>query len=343
MTPLYHARHHGCRIGEFVWRGHRLIVLENKRLRVGVLASKGAEIVEFRYKPLDLDVLWHAPQSVLPPGQAVPPSPRAQGPFLDYYPGGWQEVLPNSGPATTYKGAELGQHGEVALLPWDVRVVEDRAERIEVEFSVETVRTPFRLVRRMILESDSPVLHLRESLSNLGEEDMHYAWGHHPAIGAPFLEEGCEIRLPECEVFQPAELEGLQRRFATGQISAYPNLQAAAGGTQRVDQVQSKDSRTEDVLFFRNLAEGWCSLRNSNLALQFSLKWDRAIFPYFWCWQVYGGSWGYPYYGRAYTVALEPFNCPIMKLSDAVEKNLVPALAAGQTVETELEARIENV
>jgi hypothetical protein len=67
----------------------------------------------------------------------------------------------------------LGQHGEVALLPWDVRVVEDRAERIEVEFSVETVRTPFRLVRRMILESDSPVLHLQESLSNLGEEDMH--------------------------------------------------------------------------------------------------------------------------------------------------------------------------
>jgi hypothetical protein len=172
---------------------------------------------------------------------------------------------------------------------------------------------------------------------------MHYAWGHHPAIGSPFLEEGCEIRLPECEVFQPAELDGLQRRFATGQVSAYPNLHAVAGGTQRVDQVQSKDSRTEDVLFFRNLAEGWCSLRNSKLALQFSLKWDRAIFPYFWCWQVYGGSWGYPYYGRAYTVALEPFNCPIMKLSEAVEKNMVPALAAGQTVETELEARIENV
>jgi hypothetical protein len=79
MTQLYHARHHGCRIGEFLWRGHRLIVLENKRLRVGVLASKGADVVEFRYKPLDLDVLWHAPQTVLPPGQAVPPSPRARG------------------------------------------------------------------------------------------------------------------------------------------------------------------------------------------------------------------------------------------------------------------------
>ena len=68
MMPLYGTRHHGCRASEFVWRGQRLIVLENCRLRIGVLASKGAEIVEFRYKPLDLDVLWHAPQTVLPPG-----------------------------------------------------------------------------------------------------------------------------------------------------------------------------------------------------------------------------------------------------------------------------------
>ena len=343
MMPLYTNRHHGCRIGEFTWRGHRLIVLESQKLRIGILASKGADIVEFRYKPNDLDVLWHAPQTILPPGEAIPPSPRAQGPFLDYYPGGWQEVLPNSGPATVYKGAELGQHGEVALLPWDVRVLEDRAERIEVEFAVETVRTPFRLVRRMILEGDSSVLLLRESVANLGEEEMHYAWSHHPAIDAPFLEEGCRILLPECEVTQSQHAQGLQRRFVVGKTEAYPNLEAVGGGIERVDEVQGKERRTEDVLLFTNLAEGRCSLQNPRLGLQFSLKWDRAVFPYFWCWQVYGGSFGYPYYGRAYTVALEPFNCPIMKLSDAVEKGLVPTLKAGATIETELEAGIETI
>jgi len=343
MMPLYGARHHGCRVDEFVWRGHRLVVLENQRLRIGVLADKGADIVEFRYKPLDLDVFWHAPQTVLPAGQPVATSPRAQGPFLDYYAGGWQEVLPNAGPATTYKGAELGQHGEVALLPWDVCVREDRAERIDVEFSVETLRTPFRLVRRMILERESPVLRLEESVSNLGEEEMHYAWGHHPALGAPFLEEGCEIQLPECEVVQPAYAENCKRRFAIGQSGAYPHLMGANGVMQRVDRVQSKASRTEDVLLFRNFGQGWCSVRNPNLQLQFALKWDQATFPYFWCWQVYGGSWGYPYYGRCYTVALEPFNCPIVALSEAVENNLVPTLQPGATIETTLEARIENI
>lgn len=56
----YGNRNHQCRTDEFLWRGHRLIVLENELLRIGVLASKGADLVELRYKPRDLDLLWRA-------------------------------------------------------------------------------------------------------------------------------------------------------------------------------------------------------------------------------------------------------------------------------------------
>jgi galactose mutarotase-like enzyme len=183
---LYSQRYHGCRIDEFQWRGHRLIVLENELLRVSVLASKGADVLELRYKPRDLDLLWHAPQPVLPPGQEIPTRMRAQGSFLDFFPGAWVEVLPNAGPASVYKNAELGQHGEVALLPWDVRVLQDSESRVEVEFSVQTLRTPFQLVRRMSLQARSTTLVLDEKVSNLGEETMSYQWGHHPAFGEPF-------------------------------------------------------------------------------------------------------------------------------------------------------------
>jgi hypothetical protein len=342
VMPVYGSRHHGCRVDEFRWRGHRLIVLENELLRIGVLASKGADIIELRYKPHDLDFLWHAPQPVLPPGEGVPTSARGQGAFLDYFPGGWQEVLPNAGPATIYKGAELGQHGEIALLPWDVRVIEDRADRVEVEFVVETLRTPFRLIRRMALESGAPVLRLRESLTNHGEEAMHYAWGHHPAIGAPFLEPGCTIRLPDCDVTQPVYAETLKRRFAVERPGRFPFLARSGGGEARVDQVQGKESRTEDVLLFSGFTEGRCSVRNPRIGLDFVLSWDRRVFPYFWCWQVYGGSWGYPYYGRIYTVALEPFNCPIVTLADAVKNNIAATIEAGATVDTELQVRAEH-
>src|SRR5262245_702486 len=51
-TMEYYAeRHYGCRVTEYGWRGHRLVVLENEVLRVGVVATKGADIVELRYKP----------------------------------------------------------------------------------------------------------------------------------------------------------------------------------------------------------------------------------------------------------------------------------------------------
>ncbi|HWC00460.1 MAG TPA: DUF4432 family protein [Bryobacteraceae bacterium] len=339
--PLYSARWHGCRADEFLWRGHRLIVLENELLRIGVLASKGADIVEFRYKPRDLDLMWHAPQPVLPPGRFVPSSPRPQGSFLDFYPGGWQEVFPSAGPATEYKGAALGQHGEVSLQPWDVRVIEDLPGRIEVEFAVETMRTPFRLERRMALESGSGILRIRERVTNLGEEPMHYAWGHHPALGAPFVEAGCLLELPDCEVRQTAYAEGLNRRFAAESQGRFPHLPKIDGSQGRVDQIPGSDARSEDVLQFHGFSEGRCVLRNPRQGLAFLLRWPADVFPHLWCWQVCGGSFGYPYYGRAYTVAVEPFNCPIEGLAQSAAAGVVPELAPGSTTEAWLEAEIE--
>ena len=337
---LYSARHHHCRTEEYLWRGHRLVVLENELLRVAVVASKGADIIEFRYKPRDLDVLWHAPQALLPPGETVGTAAASQGHFLDYYAGGWQEVLPNAGPATTYRGAELGLHGEVAMLPWDYRVLDDRPERVELEFSVETRRTPFRLERRMALESGVPVISFEERVTNLGEEELAFAWGHHPAFGPPFLEAGCLIEMPPCSVVEPSYSKNLRRRFALERISTFPYMDNEAGEPARVDEVLGKDARTEDVVVFSGMNEGWYALRNPRLALAVGMVWDVKVFPYVWCWQVYGGSLGYPYYGREHIVALEPFNCPLLPLAECVDQRLAPVLAPAGHISTRLEAGI---
>ena len=67
------------------------VVLENEVLRVTVLLD-GGHVVEFNHKPRDLDHVWLAPDAF----------PRPGPDFLDSYPGGWQEVLPNGGaPAGT--------------------------------------------------------------------------------------------------------------------------------------------------------------------------------------------------------------------------------------------------
>ena len=84
-------RNHGCRISdEWTFAGMRTIVLENELLRIVILADKGSDIVEFRYKPLDLDFLYFAPGGIRSPHRAAPSSPSS-APFLDYYSGGWNE------------------------------------------------------------------------------------------------------------------------------------------------------------------------------------------------------------------------------------------------------------
>ncbi|MFZ0593346.1 MAG: aldose 1-epimerase [Bryobacteraceae bacterium] len=343
MMPFYSRRWHGCRIDEFLWRGHRLIVMENQLLRIGVLASKGADIIEFRYKPQDLDVLWHAPQPYLPPGEEIPTVSRAQGNFLDYYPGVWQEVAPNAGPATSYENAQLGQHGEVALLPWDFRVIEDSEARIEAEFLVETLRTPFRLSRRISLASGSSVLNLEEQMTNLGEQRLPYQWGHHCVFGPPFLEEGCQLIMPPCDVVEPEYSRGLQRRFALNRPGKYPELETVSGAPGRVDLVLPKSARCEDVLLFNKFAQPRCTLRNPYRQIEIRMKWDGTAFPYVWCWQVYGGAWGYPFYGRTYNLAIEPFNCPIEPLENLAQRSAVPFLDAGASAKAQLEIGIGAV
>jgi galactose mutarotase-like enzyme len=317
--------------------------MENEVLRLGIVASKGADILEFRYKPRDLDVLWHAPQPLLPPGQFIPTISSKIGAFMDHFTGGWQEIFPNASAPTEYKNAELGVHGEVALLPWDVRVIEDRPNRIEIEFSVETMRTPFRLARRMILTSRSAVLRMEESATNLGEENLEITWGHHPAFGPPFLEEGCLKEMEPCDSSVPEYTAQLHRRLALSSGSKYPYSPGISGEPARVDIVQGKESRSEDVVVFTGFDDGWCALRNPRQQLAVGLVWERPVFPFLWCWQMYGGRWGYPYYGRSFALALEPFTCPILSLPEAVKNGFAHALQAGATLTSRMEAGVFEV
>ena len=99
-----------------------------------------------------IDVLFHAPWGLQPPG--APPRDGSDGHgFLERYAGGWQELFPSANDPTTYRGAAIPFHGEVALLPWDVD-----AEGEELVCRVRCERTPFALERRMRLEGDALVL-----------------------------------------------------------------------------------------------------------------------------------------------------------------------------------------
>jgi Domain of unknown function (DUF4432) len=186
-------RNWGARVHETTYQGIEAIVLENRTLRVTVLAGKGTDVVELNYKPLDLDF---APIS---PGGVRPPRTDQGDAFMDHYPGGWQEVLPNGGVPGTHAGATYGQHGEVSLVPWDHAIERDDADGVTVAFEIALRTVPLRLVKRLSLDGAAPALRIEETLTNESDVDVDAMWGHHIAFGPPFLG-------PDTRVDAPVEL-----------------------------------------------------------------------------------------------------------------------------------------
>ena len=333
-----YGRKAGCRVSlDYTYRGMRVAFLENDALRVGILLDKGADIFEFTYKPLDLDFMWQSPIELRKPFVATSALP--EGAFHDYFYGGWQEILPSAGWASEpYMGTFQGLHGEVSLLPFEATIQEDTPEFVSLKTRVRTYRSPLTLERTLSTKKGIASLFIHERLVN--EADIEYAviWGHHPALGVPFLDESCVVDTPAKKVevlaFHP---NGLWVPGGDYDFPMVPNRRS--GKPQDIRQVLPVSTRSVDVVFFKELKEGWYTIRNPKLKVGFGMSWDASLFKYLWMWQVYGGHNDYPWYGRTYNVALEPFSSyPPAGVPNAIQNGSALILKPNQVIDTDLAA-----
>ncbi len=336
--PLALPRNHGCRISDaWTYQGLRTLILENELLRVTVLLDKGSDIVEFRYKPLDLDFLFFAPPGIRNPNHGLVSAPSG-GPFLDYFSGGWNEVLPNGGPLVNYKGAELGQHGEVSLIPWEHAILEDSPDRVSVRLWVRPLRTPFFLEKTLSLEPDRAVLTLDERLVNEGGEPMHAMWGQHIAFGRPFLEEGAVIDAPACKFIVHEAMPGYEpRRFQPGAVAGWPLVPTPAGGVEDASRVPAFGAvQAQEMAYMAELSDGWYAITNPQRQAGFGVRFDPTLYRYVWYWQQLGNvAQGYPWWGRTHTAALEPWTSyPTSGLNQAIANGTALLLQPGQEITT---------
>ena len=315
-------RNYGCRlITDGTLKGLRTVVLENQKLRVTVLVDKGTDIFELLYKPLDLDFMWRSPMPLHNPMNFIPSSSSSFGSFYDHYEGAWQEIVPSFGPPSSYKGAEFGLHGESSLLPWNFRVIDDRPECVSVDFWVRLYRSPLYIEKRLTLEANSSVLKINEYIENEGKESIAVMWGHHPALSEAFLDEHCTIDLGYRKMCTPEVLNFEQQRFAPNSVFDWPMAQSATGEMVDVSQMPSRENDTADVLYFTEPDEAWYAVTNQHLKVGFGMRWDIKAFPYLWMWQVCHGSYGYPWYGRTYNMALELVTSPPARGIDSAVKD----------------------
>ena len=333
-----HERNWGARITEFEYHGYPMVALENRFLRVVVAAGKGTDIVEFLYKPLDVDFMWRSYVGLRTFHNVIPTIASPIGSFLDYYTGGWQELLPSAGMDCNYKGAALGVHGEVCLLPWVYHIVKNSPEEVAVTFWVRAVRTPFYLEKTISLNGQDAVLHIDEFVRNEADEPMDLMWGHHPAFGWPFIDESCRIFLPPCRVRTPPEYDAPTSRLEKGQDAQWPLVQVRNGGNVDLSRIPPPEVRCHDMAYMYDLPEGWYALVNESRGVGFGLRWDKATFPWLWFWQIFRGGMGYPWYGANYAAALEPVSSYPQTLTNAIKANSQLVLPARGERHTSLKA-----
>ena len=329
--------HHGARIHDYTSRGYRVVALENATVRVEILADKGSDIVGFLHKPTDTEFMWHRPTGL--PAAPIASIPRGvdEYVFVDLYEGGWQECFPNGGESVVYKGARLPFHGELLATPFDVEVLEDCPDVVAVRLTAETVRTPFRLEKTLTLRAEGSALEIDERLANLADEPMDVMWGHHPAVGPPFLDDSCRIDLPPClgttdrsEPWPGSEL-AYQVEFD------WPLAPRRDGGTRDLSVVPGMESRTADWVRLTGFSEGWYGVTSGRRNVGFGLRWDAGLFRHLWYWHVFGGMPGYPWYGRNYNLALEPWTSyPDGGLNRAIENRSALRIGPMETIETRL-------
>ncbi|MBN1343958.1 MAG: DUF4432 family protein [Phycisphaerae bacterium] len=287
------ARTHGPRIHTgYVIDGYEHILLENELLRVSVNVGRGSLIDELVYKPADIDLMFHHPGR-LHPSRFVPSS-YSTAPYMNTGSSGWMECFPSGSAEVTYAGATIGFHGEMWGLPFTWRVLSDGPDEVAVELRCEMLRTPLALTKTLRLRSDDPTLYIDEEAENLSPQALSVMWGHHPAIGPPFLAEGNIIEVPA-------------RQFLPDQAAEPPSAWPVGPDGLDYSIVRGPESRTEKMVFLRDLEEGRCRMINPELELSFDMTWDAALFKWFWICEI-AGRVGAPWFGRAYFCCLEPFS-----------------------------------
>ena len=332
------SRHHfGARLHDYAASGYRTLALENAQVRVEVLADKGSDIVGFLHKPSDTDFMWHRPGGLRAAPLESTPRGVDEFVFVDAYEGGWQECFPNGGQSVAYKGTQLPFHGELLAAPFGVEVLEDTPEVVSVRLSAETMRTPFRLEKTLTLRAEGAVLEIDERLENLAEEPFEVMWGHHPAFGTPFVDDSCRIDLPACKgtTARSEPWPGTELEYAT--VFDWPLAPRRDGTRRDLSVVPGMESKVADWVRLYDFADGWYGVTNGRRRVGFGLRWDTAVFPNIWFWHVFGGMPGYPWYGRNYNFALEPWTSyPDGGLLRAIENGSARHIGPREALETRM-------
>ena len=285
-----------------------MIILRNDRLTVRINEQLGAEIEQIAVDDTELLAYydWESPVAV---GRSTTYGKHRHD-WLSEYRGGWQFLIPNAGPECEVDGVNLPFHGEWSRTHVDVVAQTESMVRVRAG-----TRLPITVTREIVLRTDPDRVEIVSSVHNPSTEPTAFIWGEHPAF---HVSEGDLIDLPITKV---ADVSGTP-------LGIWPLEE-----TGRLDVVNNKAPH-ESVHFITDLDYGWAALRRTNIGV--AMAWEAKDFPHVWLWRE-NGSKGFPFYGRASLLAIEPAcTWPGLGLAEARSCGQAIGLAPGESRSTRM-------
>jgi Domain of unknown function (DUF4432) len=312
--------------------GMETLTLDNGALSLVILVGKGADILAIGDRASGIDPLLRAPWGLRDPRHALPGASELPE-WILRYPGGWQAILPNFGPACRHQGIEHPMHGEAAVMPWSAEIAQADAAAVEVVLRVELILSPLVLERRVRLARGARSVTIAERIANAGTLPVEYMWGHHPALGAPFLSPACRIDSGAAALVVDGHYDGQALPLAQGSRHAWHGA-----GAEAVRQLPAAGEPRDLVAYLLEFEQGWWAVTNTELGVGFGLAWDAAVFPVACLWQELGATTGFPWFGRGYALALEPTTSwPAAGIAEVARTTGTQrSLGPGESVETHL-------
>lgn len=276
-----------------------LLHIGSAQVRVGIDARRGADIRSVVDRRTGIELMFRTPWVERAAQHSALSHPSSADAWLAGYQGGWNLLCPNAGAARVRAGVEQGFHGEAALLQWEV----DRADARSATLHIELFTAPLRIERQ--LRVDGPTLTVQDTVRNLARVPVEFDYQHHPAFAAPLLGPDCVIETgARTYVVNPETPLAPGDPLQPGQSYAWPPASGRPG--RGLDRLPEDGDPAATLGWLTDFTSGWAALRNPTVDLAAVLSWDTAALPHAWLWRELSYTTTFPWYGRAYVLAIEP-------------------------------------
>lgn len=217
--------------------------------------------------------------------------------WQDDYRGGWQLLLPNGGDESERNGTMWGFHGEASTVPWAVTA----ASATSAEMTVTLQTAPLRVHRTLTLRG--PTVRVSERVENMSDADAEVMYVHHPAFGAPLIDDGARLSTGARTVVTDPLGPGTVARADAR--APWPTLPTPDGGIDLRD-VPGKAQPRAVMAYLTEFDEPYFAISNRSIGLGVAVRWTEDPFEHAWLWQEIYSSPGQPWEAKACAMAVEP-------------------------------------